>query len=145
MHIGTPSKDSKTECVFFPPPGHFKPSALPPSTPPMDPSQLPVTSKPKQESEEQKRKRHDTLYNAAPETALINIGEHGHITFTKHFKYLGSYFSYSLNDNYNIAERLSQASSAMGALHHFWADPAVDNFSKYLIFRSILCNLLLWG
>ena len=91
MHIGTHSKDSKTECVFFPPMGHFKPSALPLSTPPTDPSQLPVTSKPKEESEEQKCKRHDTLYDAAPETALINIREHGHITFTKNFKYLVSY------------------------------------------------------
>ena len=35
--------------------------------------------------------RHDTLYDAAPETALINIEEHSYITFTKHFKYLGIY------------------------------------------------------
>ena len=94
-------------------------SAPPRPPPPTDPSQLPVTSKPKQESEEQKRKRHGTLYDAAPETALINIGEHGHINFTKHFKYLGSYCSYYLKDDYNIAKRLSQASSAMGALNHF--------------------------
>ena len=33
----------------------------------------------------------------------------------------------------------------MGALNHIWDDPAVDNFSKYLIFRAIPCNLLLWG
>ena len=33
----------------------------------------------------------------------------------------------------------------MGALNHFWADPAVDDFSKYLIFWAIPCNLLLWG
>ena len=33
----------------------------------------------------------------------------------------------------------------MGALNHFRADPAVDKFSKYLIFRDIPCNLLLWG
>ena len=138
MHIGTPSKESKTECVFFPPPGHSKSSALPPSTPLTDPSQFPVTSKPKQESEEQKRKRHNTIYDAAPETELINIGEHGHITFTKDFKYLGSYCSYSLKDDYDIAKRLSQASSAMGALNHFWDDPAVDDFSKYLIFRANL-------
>ena len=53
------------------------------------------------------------------------IGEHGHITFTEHFKYLGSYCSYSLKDDYDIAKILSQASSAMGALNHFWADPAL--------------------
>ena len=74
---------------------------------------------------------------------LINIREHSHITFTKHFKYLGGYCSYSLKDDYDIAERLTQASSEMGALNNFWADPAMDDFSKYLIFRDIPCNLLL--
>ena len=106
------------------------PSTGPFQTIPTDPSQLSVTSKPKQESEEHRRKRHDALYDAALETKLINIGEHGHITFTKHFKYLGSYCYYSVKDNYDIAERFSQESSAMGALNHFWADPAVDDFSK---------------
>ena len=33
----------------------------------------------------------------------------------------------------------------MGELNHFWADPAVDDFSKYLIFRAIPRNMLLWG
>ena len=33
----------------------------------------------------------------------------------------------------------------MGALNNFWADIAVDDFSKYLIFRVIPCNFLLWG
>ena len=33
----------------------------------------------------------------------------------------------------------------MGALNPFWKDAAVDDFSKYLIFCAIPCNLLLWG
>ena len=33
----------------------------------------------------------------------------------------------------------------MGELNNFWADPAVENFGKCLIFRAIPCNLLLWG
>ena len=33
----------------------------------------------------------------------------------------------------------------MGALNHFWSDRAVDDYSKYLIFCAIPCNLLLWG
>ena len=33
----------------------------------------------------------------------------------------------------------------MGYLNHFWFDRAVDDYSKYLIFRAIPCNLLLWG
>ena len=145
MHVGKENKKSKTECVFFPAPGHFKPPPLPPSTPPSDPSALPVTLKPKQESEEQKRRRHDILYDEAKETGAVVIGDHDTITFTKHFKYLGGYLSYSLRDDYDVDERLSQASSAMGALNHFWSDRTVDDYSKYLIFRAIPINLLLWG
>ena len=33
----------------------------------------------------------------------------------------------------------------MEALNHFWSDRAVDDYSKYLIFRAIPINLLLWG
>ena len=33
----------------------------------------------------------------------------------------------------------------MGALNSFWSNRAVDDHSKYLIFRAIPCNLLLWG
>ena len=33
----------------------------------------------------------------------------------------------------------------MGALNHFWSDRTVDDYSKYLIFRAIPINLLLWG
>ena len=33
----------------------------------------------------------------------------------------------------------------MGALNHFWSDRTVDDYIKYLIFRAIPINLLLWG
>ena len=67
------------------------------------------------------------------------------ITFTRYFKYLGSYISYSLKDDYDIENRISQASAAMGALNNFWIDNTVENLSKYLIFCAIPCSLLLWG
>ena len=145
MHVGNADKASKTECVFFPAPGHFKPPPLPPSALPTDQSALPVTLKPKQESEEQKRRQHDSLYDAAQETSAVEIGDHGIITFTKDFKYLGGYISYSFLDDHDVDERISQASSAMGALNHFWSDRTVDDYSKYLIFWAIPINLLLWG
>ena len=43
MHIGSKSKISKTECVIFPAPGHFKSAALPTYSS----SSLPVTLKQK--------------------------------------------------------------------------------------------------
>ena len=33
----------------------------------------------------------------------------------------------------------------MGVLNSFWVDNTFDNFSKYLIFCAIPCNLVLWG
>ena len=33
----------------------------------------------------------------------------------------------------------------MGAMSKIWNDDNVDTYSKYLLFRSISCNLLLWG
>ena len=60
------------------------------------------------------------------------------ITFTRHFKYIGSYISYSLKDYYNIEHRISQSSASMGALKKiFWIDNTVDNLSKYLILCAI--------
>ena len=60
-------------------------------------------------------------------------------------QYIRGYILYSLRDDHDVNERISQASSAMGALNHFWSDRAVDDYSKYLIFRDIPINLLLWG
>ena len=75
----------------------------------------------------------------------IRIGETGIITFKRHFKYLGSYISYSLKDNYDIEHRISQASAAIGAFNNFWYNDTVDCFSKHLFFCTVPCNLLLWG
>ena len=33
----------------------------------------------------------------------------------------------------------------MGAISKIWKDDHVDLYSKYLLFRAIPCNLLLWG
>ena len=146
MHIGYNSKLSKTECVFFPAPGHFKlPALLSTSLPPDPSSSLTIFPKLKQESEETKRKRHDSLYDEAEEMKRIPIGELGCITFTKHFNYLGGYIYYSLRGYYNVKARISQASAAMGDLNPFCNDNAVDDYTKHLIFCAIPFNLLLWG
>jgi len=44
MHTGTTSKSSKTEAMFFPSPGYFKPLALPPSA--LSTASLPLVTKP---------------------------------------------------------------------------------------------------
>ena len=86
---------------------------------------------------EQSKKIYDQKYDEAEETEPILISESGMITLTRHFKYIRSYISYSLKDDYDIGHRISQASSAMGYLNNFWIDNTVNNISKYLIFCAI--------
>jgi hypothetical protein len=62
-----------------------------------------------------------------------------------YFKYLGSFISFDLRDDYDTEQRISSASQAMGALKHFWRNPYVDLRTKVSIFKAIPLNLLLWG
>ena len=98
-----------------------------------------LSKEPKQKARRPRQKVCDDL----PETQPIQVAD-GFVTFTKHFKYLGSYISYNLRDDYDIQNRVLNASKAMGALKNFWDNPHVDLYSKFLI-RAIPLNLLLWG
>ena len=65
------------------------------------------------------------MYDDSKETKPILISEFGMITFTRHFKYLGSYISELLKYDYKIEHIISQVSAAMGALGSFWFDNTV--------------------
>ena len=69
----------------------------------------------------------------------------GFVTFTKHFKCLGSYILYSLHGDYDIDTRPAAGNASMVALAKFWTYTSVNNRRKYLIFLAIPINLLLWG
>ena len=69
----------------------------------------------------------------------------GFITFFQHFKYPGSCISFSLREYHGLAKRLSAANALMGDMSNIWDDDHVDTYSKYLLFRAIPCNILLWG
>ena len=150
MHLGY-EKDgkiqpSKTECVFFPTPQYFDKmeatATLENGT--ENQAEMTIASKRSEESEEAKKSREDACYDRIDETQLVNV-RGGFMTYTKHFKYLGSHISYSLQDNYDIKSRITAATKAFGALTKFWYNRHVDTYSKYLIFRAIPMNLLLWG
>ena len=68
----------------------------------------------------------------------------GFVTFCVHFKYLGSWISFSLRDNYGVGRKFGAANASMGALGKFWRDHHVDIYSKYMVFWAIPCNLLFW-
>ena len=58
---------------------------------------------------------------------------------------IGLLYSFSLRDNHDVAKRIASTNASMGAMSAFWDENHVDIYSKYLIFRAIPCNLLLWG
>ena len=42
-------------------------------------------------------------------------------------------------------KRIAAANASIGAMSKTWDDDHVDTYLKYLLFKAIPCNLLLWG
>jgi hypothetical protein len=84
------------------------------------------------------------LYDELKETHLINVDD-GSAIFCHHFKYLGSFVSFSLCNDFDIENQVTAATLLMGALKKVWNSPHLDIWSKYLLFWAIPMNLLLWG
>jgi hypothetical protein len=102
---------------------------------------------PEQRESEQARTAREDMnmrYDSLPETAEIKVAN-GYFTFSQKFKYLGSRNLCYLRDNDNNNARLAAVSQSMGALKEVWRNPHLNTYSKYLLFRAILVNLLLWG
>jgi hypothetical protein len=97
-----------------------------------------------EQNEGSRCKYEEDLYDQLDETQPIQV-EDGYVTFCCHFKYLGSFISFGLCDDYNIEKQVTAATQSMGALKTVWDSPHLDIWSKYLLFRAIPMNLLLWG
>ncbi len=89
-------------------------------------------------------KERENLYDTSPNTQRIEVAD-GHVDFVKHFKYLGSYISFDLTDDYDINKRIAAANKSMGSLKHFWNNPYASLRAKQLISLAIPANQLLWG
>ena len=87
-------------------------------------------------TEEEKGSRMETEYNHLSKTRLIFV-VYGFISFCAHFKYLVSWLSFFLRDDYDLGRRIGVANASMGALARLWDDHHVDMYSKYMIFRAI--------
>jgi hypothetical protein len=154
MYIGRGETPLKTECVFFPPPGFFD-SHLP-SLPALSDDEtnnaincsndaaLTDDEHCAKTKERSRREQEEDLYNNLERTQTIAV-EYGFVTFCHHFKYLGSFVSFSLCDDYDIKKRVTATTQSMVALKNVWDSPHLDIWSKYLLFRAIPMNLLLWG
>jgi len=89
--------------------------------------------------------RQITLVDIILSSNPINTHEYNGIMTGYHFKYLGSFISFSLCDDFDIENRVTAATQSMGALKNVWNSPHLDIWSKYLLFCAIPMNLLLWG
>ena len=87
----------------------------------------------------------DRYYEKAKETRQLVLKDSSFISFTRNFKYLGSWISYDLTDSYDILSKIKKSNQVIGALKFFWQANEVDVKSKYLIYMVIPLNLLLWG
>ena len=67
------------------------------------------------------------------------------MTYSLHSKYLVSFLSYNLQDDYDISSRILQANKSFGAMKEFSGRPEVTLRSKKLFSRAAQTSLLLWG
>ena len=65
-----------------------------------------------------KYKLEERLYIVIIETKQISVAN-GHVTFFPHFNYLGSWISFSLRDDHDVAKIIASANSSMGAMADF--------------------------
>ena len=80
-----------------------------------------------------KIERKNLGYDVLEETQDITVAD-VFVSFTRKFKYLGSYTSYNLREDFYVKSRLASASQSMGALKNVWDNPHMDLYSKYLLF-----------
>ena len=143
MHIGRGTAASKTECVFFTPPGFFDyhlPSLPAPSYTDelhnvlnFDNEALTDDERRAEQHDRTRREREEDIYDNLEEARPISV-EDGYVTFRRHFKFFGSYISFSLCDDYDIEKRVTAATQSMGALKNDWDSPHLDIWSHYLLF-----------
>jgi hypothetical protein len=84
------------------------------------------------------------MYDQLDKTQTFQVAD-GFVSFMRTFQYLGWLISYNLRDDDDITARIAAANASMGALKEVWCNPHLDVYNKYLLFRAILMNLLLWS
>jgi hypothetical protein len=119
------------------------PPALRASTATKNRIALPATNN-DQERTPGQREQDNIAYDNLPKTANFPIANE-FVSFTRMFCYLGSLINYNLCNDGNIAARIASATAVMGASKEIWRNPHLNIYNKYLLFRAIPMNLLLWG
>jgi hypothetical protein len=69
----------------------------------------------------------------------------GYVTMTKRFKYLGSWITDDLRNDYEVEVRLKKATQQVGALAPLFHSKSIPLRTKYLVYTAIPLNTALWG
>ena len=80
--------------------------------------------------------REEKLYNKSSGTDDVTM-DGGCVTYCIHFKYLGSYVSFNLRDDFDINSRISSANKLLGAMKIFYERPEVNIHLKAMFFSAI--------
>jgi hypothetical protein len=112
MHIGRGKNPSKTECVFFPPPGliaSHMPALEQDISYKLEYGNDTLTDNQRQDESKMRARRdqEELMYDTLEETKPITVGD-GFVSFCRHFKYLGSFVSFSLCNDYDLNNVLLQ-------------------------------------
>jgi hypothetical protein len=159
MHVGSDGKKSKTEAMYFPTGSFFNhptnpvPALSP--TPNFNPADdtlneenypITATSNRKQTFSRMTQKQRQDMYFSSENTNRIYLSDGtSYIDFTAHFKYLGTFISFDLTEDYDINNRITKASREMGRLRHFFQNQFVELKFKHQVFVQYIVNILLWG
>jgi hypothetical protein len=68
-----------------------------------------------------------------------------YVTMTKCLKYLGSWITDDLRNNYEVEVRLKKAAQQVGALAPLFHSKSIPLQTKYLVYMAIPLNTTLWG
>jgi hypothetical protein len=152
MHIGRGENPSKTECIFFPPPDFIDLHMLALPAHESDnkinnalgygEDALTNDERCAEGKERSCHKKEEELYDALDEMQPIAVKD-GFVTFCCHFRYLGSFISFCLCNDYDVKKHVNAATQSMGALKNVWNSPHLDIWSRYLLFWAIPMSLLL--
>jgi hypothetical protein len=79
-----------------------------------------------------------------PEEATYTVAD-GYVTFTRKFKYLGSWITQDLRDDTDIAVRIGKATAQLYQLVNVWRSKHITTEFKKLLYLQLPLNTALWG
>ena len=112
-------------CLSPPPPRFFKQRQKLPASNKGTGEKIAKKKKERRESQYSKCRREDGEYTHITKTRIVKVAD-GYVTFCQNFKYLGTWGSYSLRDDYDTTKQVIESTTAMVSLGKFWDDPHVN-------------------